>query len=386
MAERDSSPVRICHAILRPRWSGAEVLACNLAQAQANRGHEVSLVAYEPIEESFRPMAVALRDQGVPIVAPRQPLGRTGRLAIYRRHFSRLSVELAFAHSILPSAYVRLATAYMKRKVPVASVLHDASQDDYANRRLNLVERFVVRPSDAVIAVAPRAMQNYLRRFPRFRGTTAVIPNGVPVDRIRAARSVRTRVRREAFGLADPDTRVILQIGRVSPVKRQHLTLAALAKIRRDSGQCMLVFVGIDEDREYRQRLMMDLKSSPVRDQVRWLGPRTDIYELLSAADVYVMPSAAEGSSVAYMEALASELPVVASDIDSFRFSTGMAGVYLCRPDCLDEYASILRALIRGDRKFYRRDIGAYDFTRTVAAYEAVIADLTDQPRDSADV
>ena len=84
-----------------------------------------------------------------------------------------------------------------------------------------------------------------------------------------------------------------------------------------------------------------------VLDQVHFLGYRTDVKELLQAADVFVMPSIREGLSRSIMEAMASGLPCVVSRIrgNSDLIKDGEGG-YLCETKNVEQYVNAINQLL----------------------------------------
>ena len=88
-----------------------------------------------------------------------------------------------------------------------------------------------------------------------------------------------------------------------------------------------------------------------VHNHVRFLGMRTDIPELLNAADVFVLPSRFEGFGIVVAEAMATEKVVVATDCGGVKEVLGSCG-FLVRPGDSEELAGALRdALLLGDEK-----------------------------------
>ncbi|MFP3534130.1 glycosyltransferase, partial [Burkholderia sp. SIMBA_042] len=82
-----------------------------------------------------------------------------------------------------------------------------------------------------------------------------------------------------------------------------------------------LWLAGLTEDPSYGDALQRLVEQHGLSGKVRFLGSRPDIPALLSAADVYVMPSQREAHSVAMIEALANGVPIVASTIPVFEFA-----------------------------------------------------------------
>ena len=84
-----------------------------------------------------------------------------------------------------------------------------------------------------------------------------------------------------------------------------------------------LVLYGVVEDPDYQRAVIERARELGLADRVVVAGPRNDVASVLSESNVFVMPSRSEAHSVAFLEALASGIPIVASKIPSFAFANG---------------------------------------------------------------
>lgn len=145
-----------------------------------------------------------------------------------------------------------------------------------------------------------------------YRADEAVtlIPNAIAADRFMLDRDAQAvRVRRE-FGL-EADALLILQVGRLDPVKNQLFTVEIVNELRsRGQGSAVLVAGRGGLEEALRERVA----AYGLEEQVRLLGVRDDIPELLNAADVFVLPSLFEGFPVVLVEAQAAGTPCIVSD------------------------------------------------------------------------
>jgi glycosyltransferase involved in cell wall biosynthesis len=137
---------------------------------------------------------------------------------------------------------------------------------------------------------------------------------GISTDRFDPSRCTaeqRAALRRE-LGAADDAIPVLSFVGEMIPRKRHADLLAAFARIRAVRPEAILALAGDGVLMEKVQKLAVDLG---VMDGCRFLGYRRDIPVLLSATDLFVFPSSQEGLPCAIQEALAMEVPTVATDV-----------------------------------------------------------------------
>lgn len=131
------------------------------------------------------------------------------------------------------------------------------------------------------------------------------------------------------------DAKVILSVGELNRNKNHEVIIRAIAKLNNPN--IYYVICGQGDLNSYLSKLSIQLG---VRNRIRFLGFRDDIRDIYHIVDLFILPSLREGLSVALMEAMASELPVVCSAI---RGNTDLIdndkGGYLVPPDSVEKFA-----------------------------------------------
>lgn len=105
------------------------------------------------------------------------------------------------------------------------------------------------------------------------------------------------------------DAFVLISVGELNQNKNNRVVIEALGKL---PDKIYYILCGIGSEKE---RLAARAEKLGLSDRVLFLGYRTDVYELMGMADVFVLPSYREGLSRSLMEAMACGLPCVVSDI-----------------------------------------------------------------------
>ncbi|GMU55137.1 MAG: glycosyl transferase family 1 [Candidatus Xenobia bacterium] len=148
---------------------------------------------------------------------------------------------------------------------------------------------------------------------------TAVLPNGVDLERyVPLPPESQARVRAD-LGLA-ADELMLLNVGRIDRQKGQDLLLEALSQVHSERPWRLVIVGGVtsgagqDRSEQFRQGLLRSVERLGLGPRVLFAGWREDIPALLASADIYVHPSRYEGWPLAVVEAMASGLPVVATD------------------------------------------------------------------------
>jgi len=215
----------------------------------------------------------------------------------------------------------------------------------YWERLINFCFSFI---SDYLVAIS-QSVKNYLitkEKIPAVK--IRVIYNGVDLEKYRFQPDARQRLRKE-FGLTDNDI-LVLSVGRVSKQKGYDILIETAAKLENNIKNRIHFFIaGIKSE-----KLMIDLEKkihefSP-EGKINFLGPRNDIPELLSAADIFFMPSCWEGFGLVLVEAMAAEKPVVVSDIGPLReiLDNGRFGLI---GKTTEEFAGLIGDLLQNPKK-----------------------------------
>lgn len=173
------------------------------------------------------------------------------------------------------------------------------------------IDRLLAHGTDKVLAVSEFARDFALSQqgFPAER--VEVFYNPVDLRYFRPPSSDEREASREALGL-DMTQPVVVCVTRFHPVKGVDVLLDAWARVARRLQDARLLLVGEGPLRGELEDLAA--RTCPP-GSVRFLGYRSDVREILSAADVAVLPSRAEGFSVAALEILGTGLPLVATRV-----------------------------------------------------------------------
>jgi glycosyltransferase involved in cell wall biosynthesis len=169
--------------------------------------------------------------------------------------------------------------------------------------------RVAARRTDRIVAVS-ESVRRYLIEVAGARADrVSVILNGVPTDRFRArSRSVELRQR---LGIPR-DAAVVGCVARLHPVKNHELLLDAFAIVRRSRSNAFLLLVG---DGPLRAEVERRAAEHGLDAALRITGVVPDTAPLYNEMDVHVLASHVEGTSISLLEAMASEVPVVATAV-----------------------------------------------------------------------
>jgi glycosyltransferase involved in cell wall biosynthesis len=176
-----------------------------------------------------------------------------------------------------------------------------------------VVHRWLMRRFDRVAAVS-----EYIANAMRAQGIAAervvVVHDGVDQEALNLLNRVPAHEMRRDLGVP-PDRVFVAMIGNIRPWKGQHVVLEALSRMTRDDRERLyVVFVGeiTDEYQSYYEELKLNVEVNRLSDVVSFAGSRTDVPQVLSAADVAVHSSVLpEPGGTVVIEAMTFGAPVI---------------------------------------------------------------------------
>jgi len=300
----------VCYASI----GGSGIIATELGKALASRGHRVHVLSSEMPARfgDYQPRLFFHR-----VETPSYPLFREPQYALsLANKIVQVSqaerLDVVHAHYAIPHA----TAAYLARQVlaatPGAAVpriittLHGTDITLVgADRSYSDIVAFSIEQSDGVTTVSESLKADTYREL-GCECDIRVIPNFIDCDTHR-----RRSVDDLRANLAPRGEKLLIHVSNFRPVKRVQMTVDVLARVRRQV-PARLLLVGDGPEVSATLHLARTLN---VADDVVFLGEQDFVVPLLSAADVFLLPSLQESFGLAALEAMACGVPVVAARV-----------------------------------------------------------------------
>jgi L-malate glycosyltransferase len=335
----------ICYASV----GGSGVVATELGKSLAVRGHNVHVISTEmPFRLGEFQAGLSFHQVHTPTYPlfrePQYLLSLANKIVQVAREFR---LDVIHAHYAVPHATAALLAKQVLElssevQAPkLIATLHGTDITLVGNDpSYSEIVAYSIDQSDCVTAVSQSLRTSTREDLGITRGIE-VIPNFLDCDvhRRHPAPELRKRLTR-----CDDGTKLVVHVSNFRPVKRIDAVLQVFDRIRQEV-PARLLLVGDGPELGTAYRLGRQLGISDLVDAV---GAQEEVMPLLSVADVFLLPSSQESFGLAALEAMACEVPVVASNVGGLPevIENGVAG-FLHPPDDLDGMAASAIRLLR---------------------------------------
>ncbi|WP_353931817.1 glycosyltransferase family 4 protein [Okeanomitos corallinicola TIOX110] len=225
--------------------------------------------------------------------------------------------------------------------------LHYLNQNSIKSKIFKLIDQLLLLITNQIICVCKADYVSGLAAKVVAPNAYTIIYNGIEIDKFSS--NLDQQKARKIFNI-EPEKIIFGNVARLHPQKGHKILLQALAKIVNSYTNTHLLIVG---DGEIREELIKIAQELGIKNHVSFLGARSDIYEFLSAIDIFVLPSLWEGQPIALLEALAMGKPCIASNVNGIPeiINNGING-YLVNPNDVDNLYELMTSLILDKQKF----------------------------------
>ena len=333
-----------------PTYGGSGVIATELGKELALRGHSVHFISYAlPFRLDEFHENIVFHEVELPsyplFEVDLYSLSLTSKMVdvVLYDELDVLHVHYAIPHA--SSAYMaKLILNEQGRDIKIITTLHgtDITLIGLDPTLLPLV-RFSIEKSDGVTAVSRFLREKTLSNF-NVDIPIEVIPNFINLDEWQ--RRDGERLRSQFAPSGEP---VLVHVSNFRPVKRVTDVVRVFKQVR-DKLPAKLVMVGDGPDRAEAERLCRELE---ICQDVRFLGKQTALPEILSASDLFLMPSQSESFGLSALEAMGCGLPVLTTSTGGLPELNvhGTTG-YICEIGDTDRMARYAIELLTHHKKY----------------------------------
>jgi len=356
-----------------PTAGGSGVVATELGKHLAARGHSVAFISYaNPLRLGELPPRVCYHEvdqeshvllkqfpHSLTLTAKMVEVARTHKLQILHVHYAiPFAAAAILARQIAPELNLKVVTTLHGTDITLVG----------SSPSFKPVTQWSIEQSDAVTAVSRYLRDETYRQLP-VKKQIEVVYNFIDPDRhaVREARCIPQKKSERQVTL--------MHISNFRPLKRTEDVVRIFARVH-DQMDARLVLIGDGPDYGRTRDLVEKLG---LTDAVRYVGVVDEVAPLLKAADVLLLPSETESFGLVALEAMASGVPVVASDVGGLPevVEHGVSG-FLAPVGDIDAMAAYCMRILEdcGDSKQFslaaRARAAIFDYRTIIPQYERV--------------
>jgi L-malate glycosyltransferase len=369
-----------------PTYGGSGIVASELGKELAERGHEIHFISYAlPLRLNRTTPNIYFHEVQVtnyPLFDhPPYTLALASKMAETAK---MLGLDVLHCHYAIPhsvSAFLAKSMLHPHR-LPVVTTLHGTDITLVgADRSYLPITKFSIEQSDGVTAVSQYLRQATLETF-GIRKEIEVIYNFVNCDLYKPESRPDLRAR-----FARDHEKILIHLSNFRPVKRTGDVIEIFLRVQKEAPSVLLM-VGDGPERSHAEFLAQQYG---IMDKIRFLGMRDNIDELISMADLLLLPSETESFGLVALEAMACEVPVVASRVGGLPevVTDGKEGFLVAPRDVENMAERSLRILCS---EGLRREMGRcgretakarFCADRIISTYEAYYLKVLDRSQNS---
>lgn len=360
-----------------PVYGGSGVVATELGKALAARGHCVHFIAYSMpfrlghINENIRFHEVNVNTYPL-FEYPPYTLNLTSKLVdtVKYEELDILHMHYAIPHAT-SAVLARQILALEGIRIPIVTTLHGTDitivgQDPSFAPVVN----YSINQSDGVTAVSEYLKEETLQSGD-IKSHIEVIPNFIDTNRFKPLEKAHFKQ-----AICPNGEKLLVHVSNFRPVKRAVEVVNVFHALRSDGYAVKLLLVGDGPDRVAAEHKARELG---VYDEIRFLGKQEPVEEILSIADIFLMPSGSETFGLAALEAMSCGVPVVASDIGGlpelvvegetgFLCDLGDIGAFTARAKELLDNPDLMKRMGKASRD---RAVSEFDTDIIIPKYES---------------
>jgi len=330
-----------------PTYGGSGIVATELGMELAARGHEIHFISYStPMRLNPGRERIFFHEVEVSTYPLFDHPPYTLTLAVKMAEVAEsVPLDLLHVHYAIPHSVSALLARSMSapRRLPFITTLHGTDITLVGNDRSYLpITRFSIEQSDGVTAISNYLREQTIKEFD-IRRPIEVIRNFVNCDLY--CRPADQRARGEWAPNGEP---LLMHLSNFRPVKRVADAVEIFALVRQKM-PAKLLLIGDGPDRGSVEYLVRKKK---LQSDVFFLGKQDRIYEILGLGDLFLLPSQLESFGLAALEAMACEVPVIATNVGGVPevVTDGVDGYLVAPGDVATAAKFAIQILSRADR------------------------------------
>lgn len=355
--------MKILQVITSLSTGGAEKLISEITPMLRDKGHQVDVLAFDGADTAFKK---ALTDKGIKVYSFGKGCNVYNPIFIFRLAKMMKNYDIVHTHNTAPQLFAAIGSV-------LCSVVLCTTEHNTSNRRRDWkwyapIDKWMYSRYAKIICISNQAEDNLRKYLPNVKNVCTIF-NGVDINRFHNAKPLDS---------LKSTKNVVVMVAGFRYQKDQDTLIRAFTHLDKDKYELWLV--GDGERRPILEKMIYELGLN----NVKLLGIRNDIPNVLQTADIVVMSSHFEGLSLSNIEGMSVNKPFISSNVDGLREVVDGYGLLFPHGD--DKALSSIIMKLSDDKAYYQQVAAKcweraqmFDIQKMVDAYIDVYKSIAPQ-------
>ena len=299
--------MKVLHIIPTLGSGGAEKMLVDLVEEMLKKGVSCEVAVLTTANNFF---GEALAKLNIPIYyGEEQKVYTFHNISFLNKLIKTNHYDCIHTHLYAPQLFTPIALKFANVNTPLITTEHSTHNKRRNNKLFYFLDYWMYKHYAKIIAITEDTKINLVKYLPYSKGKIEVIENGINIEAYKEAIPVK---RESIISTIKANNKIILMVAAMREQK-DHETLIRASKLLPT--EYYIVFVGEGTEMERIKKYATHHGTS----NIIFLGTRRDIPSLMKAADIFVLSSKWEGFGLVVVEAAATGLPVVASNVTGLK-------------------------------------------------------------------
>jgi glycosyltransferase involved in cell wall biosynthesis len=330
--------LKIVHVLTSLEIGGMETMVLALSLFQKQQGHQVAIATIYAEGDLFE----KAKDAGIGVFFVGKRPGQDSWLTtkLLSKFIRAQHADVVHTHNLVPH-YFAAAACWFQNKAVLINTRHDMGEH-LSSKKGDILYRLAMRRSAAWVAVCVAAKRRFIDSgvIPEQKGR--VVVNGLDLTAYGPRNSAQKNLLLLELGIEGAPL-LFGSVGRINKVKDHQTMISAFELFVQTEPNAILVIVG---DGPNLPTVKQQASQSQASNKIFFTGQRSDVANLMQGFDVFLQSSLTEGYSLALVEACATALPIIATNVggNGEIINNSVTG-FLVSSQAVDDFANAMRVL-----------------------------------------
>lgn len=347
--------MKILHVITTLNSGGAEKMLLDIVKEMQKQAIHCEVAVLTASENFFGEDFAKLH---IPIYyGPTHKVYSINNILFLKRLIQKNKYDCIHTHLFASQLFMPIAMKLARKDYPLITTEHSTHNKRRDSKKFYCLDSWLYHQYEKIIAITVDTKENLRSYLPSVGSKIEVIENGIDINQYAEALPIERAQLCERLG---EDEKIVLMVAAMREQK-DHETLIRASKLLPK--EYKIIFVGEGERREEVQNYAREHG----RASILFLGRRADVPSIMKASDVFVLSSKWEGFGLVVVEAAATGLPVVASDVEGLNSVVNTIGGQVFEPYNERMLAEKIVASLESEK--VELDVSEYTIQKTVSKY-----------------